>query len=374
MPGYPCCCSESLGTGIGTGTGVSPTCDCFRVVLAGIEDIAGACPCRECTFIDGTWYTDREFVNWIVPNYDRWSGSICNSASPLEKCGWQYLQNQVTLEGGTYYLNAWLSRTNFIGRPDESGQDYIHWRKDMGASEPDCTTFSGEVLDYYRDSQDDFPNEACDFSSSTATVSTYDTGTGPCPTGTFCNPRGGVCTQQCHDGKVAAHYEIDIPNNWTTNQCECGSKTPTCSAGSGTFLTGENRCSGFWVVVPFPGSIVTLTFSICRTADVFGVVIALRFVSCNFSLEGRDPDVWIVSPAVVWATNDLGPCDPAENETGDCFFGGNPLSVPFIGQTWGGDSFWRCGGAAFSNLLPYEPWMNPCCTYNGAAATVTPVG
>lgn len=351
-PGHPCCCVD-LGT---------PGCDCVRNIISGVVIDSETCPCMTWDLINDTWNTrDIDSLQ---------GGSLCTEASPVRKCGYNNISTYFSLESGTWYLYVRIA----IGFTFP-----ILWRSSLGTLPP-CEDIQNEVCTYF--SGVSGPDERVDFSSSIVTVSTFvtaDCGLGiPCP-GIIRNSR---CSDRCIAG-LPRFYEIAFPDDWIENQCdfdpwESSLNPSNCLAGdegncipAGTFLTDWCTDLLLFETGSAPGGLkAILRFMICDwTSALFGIRIWLdRF--CIYNPEGRH--LGHTGAAHYFWNINLGYC--GDTGRGDCFFGGAPVEVPFLGQGpfLQGRGWPVCGDEEYI-VPPFEPWMNPCCTWGGAPITVTPI-
>lgn len=395
MTGYPCCCDRAVGTGTGTGGGVSGDCPCLANTIAGVVNLGSdACQhCVECEELNEVWYTQGvQDALGDQPVYETnglglWSGWACSQNSFFAKCNWRRLTNDIVLEADVYVLRAYLG--NLAGR-------FVLWKKaihSVGSGLPTCEDIEGLVCDFDSKSVVTESHLDCDFSSSTVTVNEFVPGVGvSCPIH-GCSGRSGLnCPQDCFEGRVPVAFELTIPDGWVKADCQVNSATGTCD-GAGTYATDKTnhpyQCRFGWQFnhgggFPLPPDFDTqqIVFTVCSTPTRFSVLAEVTRV-LNFDPEGR---AYSRAVTFAWMAADLGFC--GSTDLGDCFFGGNPVSIPYLGATINdqdggcvggiaGDDNWaaHCGdlAEAVRHLCPREAWMNWCCDWDGQAVTLTPI-
>ncbi len=293
-------------------------CACLKAVVAGIVRTAEVnCECVECELINDTWYVS-------LTGDCEWEGFLCTESTPYEKCRWETTTASIT-QDGNYYLNFKIW----------DGAYYVHWRKDLGAGVPDCTTFENEELAYFDSSLR--TGEECDYSASTATVSFFDDT--PCEAGHSCTDRSEIndCDAVCFGASPSA-FEVTIPNGWVfVDEEGCGCTSAVNGWASGTFLVEDgpfllpgSKCgwvyadydggNAFCISSPPPGPLLQI-----------GVAIGAGSLLVEFGVA-RSGTPYMQVECVV---NLLDYCGNL-----DCFLAGEEIEVPFFRDFGGACSDW----------------------------------
>lgn len=157
-----CCCNGETCDHCVTGTVVASV----DLDISGTSD-GSSLPCggTECIDRDGLYSCALDTAS--LPSVCRWlngdsaTGGCCSLTPPIHGTT---LLVRVIFTAGTYKLEAKIG--SLYDPPSPCLENVATFQKDYGASKPDCSAFSGEVLTFISQTT----GGGCDFSTSTVTV------------------------------------------------------------------------------------------------------------------------------------------------------------------------------------------------------------